>query len=59
VFIKTHDAKTTILGLVEKASKDFKVEIIKKIYWPSEMSGEKILWCEVKKKEKVLKFRCE
>jgi hypothetical protein len=30
VFIKTHDAKTTILGLVEKASKDFKVEKIKK-----------------------------
>jgi hypothetical protein len=30
MFIKIVDAKTTILGLVEKASKDFKVEKIKK-----------------------------
>jgi hypothetical protein len=42
VFIKTHDAKTTILGLVEKASKDFKVEKIKNIGLRNERI--KIFW---------------
>ena len=55
MFIKIVDAKTTILGLVEKASKDFKVEKIKK-YWLAKCEEIKFSGRKWKKKKKFFKF---